>query len=664
MPAMSFLHEHGDLAATPLAALLIEALNTKASGILTVQHGAGTSRLYLRTGMPVGAQVFTGFKPLGQVLLQAGLIDMPALDRSLAEMARTGKPQGRLLVEMGAIPQEVLDRALGEQQAGYVAAIAALDAGAYAFDAGASIPEWTRGIHISPLKMIVDALEKAAANSLVVSAIGHAGAGTIALTPGYPQVEAHFGWSGAEKALVDRLSTPILVDTFFAAGGVAPERARAVLAALFLLGLAEPATAPPGTVPETPIGLTVDLADIAAPPEEVAELSPAEAAAARDAPPRPAVAAPVPRVVEPSSPPPPPRPAPPPAAAAVRPSAPPPATASALPRAAAPSSPAPPSAPPPAAAPQAHRSDPEESRQRRQRLLARAMQNMGVGPLGGRPAGGPATPSPSEPWPTPAPVVPDLPTPAPAKGPRPDATALEATLRRSLEFVAPRTRTRDLFARLGIPRTASRDEVKQAYLSLAKQFHPDRFLSPALSDLTTVVKELFAALNEAYEVLSDNKKRAEYLSLSGGTGGAATAQATGSTPELAGAAKIDFQKGEACVRTRDYGKARGFLEAAIRSHPRAEYRAALAWAILSDPHAKDRQRVKELLEEAMNDPTCDRAFYLSGLVAREAKDEARAEKMFRAAYRANPDNPDAQREVRAADARRRAKGEDRSVLKK
>jgi curved DNA-binding protein CbpA len=241
---------------------------------------------------------------------------------------------------------------------------------------------------------------------------------------------------------------------------------------------------------------------------------------------------------------------------------------------------------------------------------------------------------------------------------------MEATLRRSLEFIAPRARTKDLFARLGIPRTAGRDEVKQAYLGLAKQFHPDRFLSPALADLTTVVKELFAALNEAYEVLSDNKKRAGYLSAIGASGGSASAPGAGASPELAEAAKIDFQKGEACVRTRDYGKARGFLEAAIRAHPRAEYQAALAWCILSDPQARDRPRVKELLEEATKDPTCDRAFYLAGVVARDAKDEARAEKMFRAAYKANPQNADAQREVRIIDARRKNKGEDRAFSKK
>jgi curved DNA-binding protein CbpA len=227
--------------------------------------------------------------------------------------------------------------------------------------------------------------------------------------------------------------------------------------------------------------------------------------------------------------------------------------------------------------------------------------------------------------------------------------------------VAPRAREKDFFARLGIPKTSERNQVKLAYLAIAKQFHPDRFLSPGLSDLAATVKELFAAVNEAYETLSDNKKRAEYLSRTipgaAGKGGEAGAEA-------ASAARIDFQKGEACVKTRDFAKGRTFLEAAIRADPRAEYQAALAWCILSEPGAKDRGRAKELLEEAAKDPTCDRALHLAGVLAREDKDEARAERMFRAAVRANPRNADAQRELRQIEARRQSKGEERASLKK
>src|SRR5512145_2365399 len=226
---MSVLRDPGDLARTPLAALLLAALNEKATGVLTVEHPKGTARLYLRTGMPVGAQIFMGFKPLGQHLLQRGLIDMVALDESLARMAQTRQPQGSILVAMGAIDQPTLETALAEQQGAYVTLVAALDAGAYCFDAGAQMPPWTQGVRISPLKVIVDALEQPQAAQLVEAALKQAG-GTIALTPVYRQVADRFGWGEAERALVQRLETPAPPEAFLAGGNVPPQRATAMLA--------------------------------------------------------------------------------------------------------------------------------------------------------------------------------------------------------------------------------------------------------------------------------------------------------------------------------------------------------------------------------------------------------------------------------------------------
>jgi curved DNA-binding protein CbpA len=582
---MSVLREPGDLARTPLAALLLATLNEKATGVLTVEHPRGTARLYLRTGMPVGAQVFMGFKPLGQYLLQRGLIDIVALNESLSRMAQGAGPQGRILVEMGAIDQATLESTLAEQQAGYVRLIAGLDAGAYRFDAGAAMPEWTRAVRISPLKVIVDALEQPQAAQLVDAALAHAG-GTLALTPVYRQVADKFGWSQAERTLLASLEEPAAPEAILAGrDGVAPGRARAALAALLLLGLAESSTAPTGATPETPLGLAADLATVGATPP------PSEAAVPLEA-----VAEPQIESVAGVTPPP------------------------------------------------SRRSDPDEARRRRQRLLARAIQNMGVGPL---------TP-PTRP---PAPATPG----AAAAGERAAPTEAEGALRRSFEEIWPRARDADFFVRLGVAHDASADAVKQAYLGLAKQYHPDRFLRPALSDLTPRVKELFAALNEAYGVLSDGQKRSEYRARTGGARGGAAA----ASPEAVEAAHVDFQKGEACARTRDFARARAFLESAIRGNPaRAEYKAALAATFLNDPRGKDLARARELLAEAMKDPTCDRAFLVAATVARGEKDEARAEQLFRAAWKANPQNQEAAREVRALDEQRRRRGEDRAFSKK
>jgi len=252
---MSILAHPGDLAETPLAAILLEALNLRASGVLEVEHAGGTSRLWFRDGRPVGAQVFTGFKPLGMMLLQAGLIDMDALSRSLALMAETQRPQGELLVEMGAVSADDVGRTLAEQQAGYFASIAALDKGPYVFDLKRPVPEWTRTCRLSPVRTIVDALERPQANALVGSALQPVAATGVRLSSGYADIAGGFRWNDAERALVARAERAVSLETFLTNPPVPPERARAILSALLLLGVAKAAERNPDE--ETTAGVAV-----------------------------------------------------------------------------------------------------------------------------------------------------------------------------------------------------------------------------------------------------------------------------------------------------------------------------------------------------------------------------------------------------------------------
>jgi curved DNA-binding protein CbpA len=238
-------------------------------------------------------------------------------------------------------------------------------------------------------------------------------------------------------------------------------------------------------------------------------------------------------------------------------------------------------------------------------------------------------------------------TPANAGGPRAAVapSPAEEELRRALEAAAPRTGSANLFERLGLLRTATREQVKAAYLQLAKQLHPDRFAAPALADVATRVRDLFAAINEAYEVLSDDRRRGDYLARTGAAG----AEDAGGGPEQAA---VDFEKAEACARTRDFAKARGFYEAALRTDPRADYQVAYAWMLLQDPRG-DRARARTLAEAALRDPAClDRAALVGAVLARDEGDDERAERLLHRALSANPKNGEAERELRALEARK------------
>lgn len=67
----------------------------------------------------------------------------------------------------------------------------------------------------------------------------------------------------------------------------------------------------------------------------------------------------------------------------------------------------------------------------------------------------------------------------------------------------------DLFEILGITQETEKDDVRNAYKNLAKKFHPDRY--PANSTEQEEAKERFSMINRAYEVLSNEMKRAQYL---------------------------------------------------------------------------------------------------------------------------------------------------------
>lgn len=61
--------------------------------------------------------------------------------------------------------------------------------------------------------------------------------------------------------------------------------------------------------------------------------------------------------------------------------------------------------------------------------------------------------------------------------------------------------TKDYYKILQVPRNASKEDVKKAYRKLAHQFHPDKAGGN---------EEKFKEINEAYQILGDEKKRAQY----------------------------------------------------------------------------------------------------------------------------------------------------------
>ena len=63
---------------------------------------------------------------------------------------------------------------------------------------------------------------------------------------------------------------------------------------------------------------------------------------------------------------------------------------------------------------------------------------------------------------------------------------------------------KDYYEVLGVDRSASAEEIKKAYRTLAKKYHPD------LNQGDDSAAQKFKEINEAYQVLGDDQKRHQY----------------------------------------------------------------------------------------------------------------------------------------------------------
>src|SRR3989338_8023989 len=61
--------------------------------------------------------------------------------------------------------------------------------------------------------------------------------------------------------------------------------------------------------------------------------------------------------------------------------------------------------------------------------------------------------------------------------------------------------TKDYYNLLGVEKSATKDDIKKAFYKLASKYHPDKKGGD---------EKRFKEINEAYQVLSDEKKRREY----------------------------------------------------------------------------------------------------------------------------------------------------------
>ena len=231
---------------------------------------------------------------------------------------------------------------------------------------------------------------------------------------------------------------------------------------------------------------------------------------------------------------------------------------------------------------------------------------------------------------------------------------------------------RNHFEVLGLSRAVSEAEVKDAYFRLAKRFHPDVHHATALADLHSQLESVFRRVTEAYEVLRDARRRADYEAQLGRSRGPATARPGPEPPAAAAVAEpgarpsprpepppdpeeIAHQAEDAIRRAaklhekEQYWDAIQLLEPVVEKASgrlRAFGKVLLARCYLKNP--KWARKAEELLlGVTREDPKTADAWALLGQIYVGKGMQARALSMYRKALELRPEHEEAAQYVAA-----------------
>jgi curved DNA-binding protein CbpA len=202
----------------------------------------------------------------------------------------------------------------------------------------------------------------------------------------------------------------------------------------------------------------------------------------------------------------------------------------------------------------------------------------------------------------------------------------------------------DHFEALGVKRDTPAAQVKLAYFQLARSYHPDAAPASEPAEVKKVRADIFARLGEAWGVLGDEARRADY----------AAALSAGGASELDVSAIFKaeeaFQKAVVLVRTRQYERALASLDVAMELNAdEPEFAVWKAWAefLVAPAQAARAQASAAAIEASLKkNPRCIPGYLFLGQMAKLSGDAARAEKHLRRGLALDPDHAELLRELK------------------
>ncbi len=211
------------------------------------------------------------------------------------------------------------------------------------------------------------------------------------------------------------------------------------------------------------------------------------------------------------------------------------------------------------------------------------------------------------------------------------------------------------FELMGVPLTAGRGEVRQAWHGLSRRFHPDALAHQELGHLRERSAAVFASLNEAYQILSDTRQREELASLVQSGGRPSSRDTPAPTTQAILESEAIAREADKLLRAGNFERAlERYRKAAELSPEDLELQAAVAWCEYqrSADKAPLRGPTEVTLRSVLaRQPRCARAHYFLGLLYTHASDDQAALAAFTSALEIEPEMLDAKRQIHAIELR-------------
>jgi tetratricopeptide (TPR) repeat protein len=190
------------------------------------------------------------------------------------------------------------------------------------------------------------------------------------------------------------------------------------------------------------------------------------------------------------------------------------------------------------------------------------------------------------------------------------------------------------------------EEVKKAYFSQAKDFHPDKHFGSPSAEVKALADQIYSMLSTAYETLADARDRDDYVR------GLHTGAKSGVSDEVGRILQAEnrFQKGEGFMKKKDWVRAHQSFKEAVELYPdEGEFHSHLGWALFQtapSDNAVSAQAEKHLEKGLALNSKFDRGYLFLGWLYKQTGRREQAEAQFEKAIQANPDCTEALRELR------------------